>query len=891
MPSQVPETTVVQRRPDGTFPKGTSGNKSGRPKSVQVPDQALVPANMDGWFSHQTGIGVPDFDKRLSHQQFPTRLTYQQAVMVWSTDDLGRRAIQDPIEDAFRQGYTVDVRDDGNFEDLKVDTLDRMTELRVDERVQRALCMERALGGSAILIGARDHRPLSAPLDPSKSHGIDWLTILEPIELQPYSYYTDINSPKYGEPETYLLTAFTTAGVFHRTPVGERVAPPESIIHETRLIVLGGIRVSKFQFFNSIAGALWGESMLTSFYEQLRDLNVAYHAAAILMTDVGQPAISIEGLMQIVAKDPRALHDRILALQNGRSTARVIILDAKEKLERETGSHLEGVPELLNALAIRFAAAIPMPLSRLMGQAPKALGNESDSETRFYYDDVRATQRNKVSPIIRPVARMVMQGLRKRKLPKRWGVKFNDLRQLDDAEMAEARLTQARTDSMVVKSGIATPNEIRRSRYVNGYSFDTKVDNHKPAPGFVAPPPHGTPGSPTNPGPAGKVPGGPGLTQHAVKSYTRKNPQGSGTEPAPKQGGDVAPGHKDARTEQEYVAGRTEVVRQALGNSHGADALVKAAESQARQEWADHASGECDPAECLLPHAGQEYRTTFAGLPVVIESPKGSTRNWAAQDGSRGSTVMNYDYGYVDGTMGSDMDAVDVYLGYDEEAPWVYVVHQMRCPDFLKFDEDKVMLGFPSADAATEAYLSQYDDERFFGGMTQMTIGAFRKKVFAQSGKLTNDNQDMIRLEEGLFVVRSSDGSKVLGRYKTKRAARKRLAQAEYFKHRDNGVESNREFVAPDMDAQIRPGEGYYHVWSRDGSRMLASYKTRSEAVTFLQQIGVEDPEPEHPAEGPTTAEDVAAVTENASAGTRVPKQRVEPWGGPEPTDAVDVNM
>src|SRR3990167_3927968 len=50
---------------------------------------------------------------------------------------------------------------------------------------------------------------------------------------------------------------------------------------------------------------------------------------------------------------------------------------------------------------------------------------------------------------------------------------------------------------------------------------------------------------------------------------------------------------------------------------------------------------------------------TFAGLKVLVESPKGSTRRWAG-----GETTMKFDYGYLaDGYLGSDNEEVDVYLG------------------------------------------------------------------------------------------------------------------------------------------------------------------------------------------------------------------------------------
>lgn len=96
---------------------------------------------------------------------------------------------------------------------------------------------------------------------------------------------------------------------------------------------------------------------------------------------------------------------------------------------------------------------------------------------------------------------------------------------------------------------------------------------------------------------------------------------------------------------------------------------------------------------------------------------------------------MKYDYGYVLGTRGADGDSVDVYLGPSEGAAWVYVVHQnSKSSDFTEYDEDKVMLGFDSANHARDAYLRQYDDERFFRGMSQMTIDDFRRKLVESAG-------------------------------------------------------------------------------------------------------------------------------------------------------------
>ncbi len=116
----------------------------------------------------------------------------------------------------------------------------------------------------------------------------------------------------------------------------------------------------------------------------------------------------------------------------------------------------------------------------------------------------------------------------------------------------------------------------------------------------------------------------------------------------------------------------------------------------------------------------------FAGLPIVVENAKGTRREWPAPDGTVASTKMRYDYGYITGAKGADGDSVDVYLGPSEDAKFVYIVKQQAAPDFTTYDEDKVMLGFDSENHAKDAYLAQYDDERFFGSMEMVTLDAFK---------------------------------------------------------------------------------------------------------------------------------------------------------------------
>lgn len=670
----------------------------------------------DGWYSALTGLGTSQYDKRLSHNHSWTALTYEQIATLWETDDIAAKAIEAPAAECFREGYELTIADEGKYDSLKEDVEEKLLDLDADATIERAYQYRRAYGGSAILIGANDGGALYEPLNPSKVTSIDYLNVFEPLELQPAAFYSNPLHPKYGQPEFFQLNNLRTIGPILPVPgLTDPLAPEQVLyIHESRLIVFQGIRTSRYFFSLSRhpVNDYWGASIMPRFFETLRDFGVGFAGAGLLATDMAQPVIALKGLHDMVAKNQKALRERMQALNLGRSTARAILIDAdKEKFERQTTA-LAGIPELLDRLSQRLAASVDIPLSILVGYSPASLGQPDNAELIQWYNRVRAIQRRELSPVLRRLISLIMRTMRQRGLPKKWDVDWCELEHLTILQQAEARLTQARTDSLNVKSGMLYPDEPRRSRFKGKYSFDTQIDESKKAPGFMAPLPAGVlPGAMPAIGVInsleGKMVGGgaggatpANANAHNVTGYTRRNPTAPALGPNPSVGGDKAPGDRgDAIATFED--------------------LVQAAQ------------------------AGQVTRT-FAGLPIVIENPKGSTRNWVDSDGTTGSTKMKYDYGYVEGTCGPDGDGVDVYLGPNPDAHWVYVIHQMsKSSDFQKFDEDKAMLGFDSANHARDAYLGQYDDERFFGGMSQMTVDDFKRQLItAVAGRIQHAQLD-----------------------------------------------------------------------------------------------------------------------------------------------------
>ena len=122
------------------------------------------------------------------------------------------------------------------------------------------------------------------------------------------------------------------------------------------------------------------------------------------------------------------------------------------------------------------------------------------------------------------------------------------------------------------------------------------------------------------------------------------------------------------------------------------------------------------------------------GYNVSIENAKGSVRRGTGADGKSWETTMQNDYGYIRGTEGVDGDHIDVFLSDTPEEGDVFVVDQVN--EDGSFDEHKVMYGFPSEEAARDAYLSNYEQGwTGLGAITHVSKEEFKKWIGSSKRK------------------------------------------------------------------------------------------------------------------------------------------------------------
>ena len=143
---------------------------------------------------------------------------------------------------------------------------------------------------------------------------------------------------------------------------------------------------------------------------------------------------------------------------------------------------------------------------------------------------------------------------------------------------------------------------------------------------------------------------------------------------------------------------------------------------------------------------------SFGGYDYTVETPKGVTRSGKDEQGKPWSVTMHDTYGYILGKIGVDGDHIDMFINdaadLDSFDGNVYVVDQVN-PETGEFDEHKVMYGYPSEEAATEAYLANYSKGwKGLGKVTSVPKATFDKWL-ESSDRKTKPFADYAMIKKG----------------------------------------------------------------------------------------------------------------------------------------------
>lgn len=455
--------------------KGTSGNPKGRPTEAAAEalrnDTALREMHSmwieqayrnDGWYSLLTGLGTTSRDKRLCTRFYADVITYEEGRELWRGDDLGARIVEAIVDEALREQIKFCVPYDAEGNDKEYG--DKLTKkvyafwksIGLVAALHEAWCYERALGGSAILLGVDDGaQKLTDPM--GKARAFNWLTVLEPQEVSPIQWYTDPLAPKFGQVECYRLTPISVG------------APKEGMrltsmvdVHESRLIIFGGIKVSRLPMPGTFNG--WGDSVFTRVYRILRDFNTGVAGSAILMNEFGAPVFKMKGLADILKRNAKEdFLARMQALTMAMSTARCALIDMDEEYTRQA-TPVTGLPELLDFHSKRVAAAAKTPMPILWGESPGGIqvsGPGGSDQLQLWHAGIANDQTKKLEPPIRRITDLGLETMGG--APDEYTIEFEPLHQETKKEKADTEKIVVETVCALFDRGLLSDTEIRRN--------------------------------------------------------------------------------------------------------------------------------------------------------------------------------------------------------------------------------------------------------------------------------------------------------------------------------------------------------------------------------------------------------------------------------------------
>ena len=220
-------------------------------------------------------------------------------------------------------------------------------------------------------------------------------------------------------------------------------------------------------------------------------------------------------------------------------------------------------------------------------------------------------------------------------------------------------------------------------------------------------------------------------------------------------------GSREASAETETGAlhnstgeGRQEISSLASGEG-SADRTPHLPQEASFGERLKNAIAETEPNPSEAQKKAGNYKKghlSFGGYDFTVETPKGTTRSGKDEQGKPWSVTMHDTYGYILGKIGVDGDHIDMFINdaadLDSFDGNVYVVDQVN-PETGEFDEHKVMFGYPSEEAATEAYLANYSkDWKGLGKVTAVPKATFDKWL-ESSDRKTKPFADYAMIKKG----------------------------------------------------------------------------------------------------------------------------------------------
>lgn len=398
----------------------------------------------DSMKSLVAGLGDPTRDKRASVHYANTCLSDADLINAYRTSWLARKIVDIPAKDSVRNGRLWQAEQD-QIELIEAEE----NRLGLWQKLEDVQEKARLFGGAAIYIGTGDEDP-SLPLNVEKikAGGLQYLTVLSRREINAGDIERDALSPFYGKPRYYEVS-------------GSAI---QARIHPSRLcIFIGDPFPDSFGAVGPNHG--WGDSILQSLYETLKNADATSANIASLVFEANVDVFGVPDLMNSLS-DPDYAHrlvERFHLAAAAKGINRSLIRDTAETYDRKQVSFAT-LPEVMASFLQQVAGASDIPVTRLLGQSPAGMNATGVSDMKNYHDKIAALQKLTIAPAIYALDECLIRSSLGTRPPEVYYT-WTPLEQINELEKAQVNKLNAETTAIYVGSGIFTSTEMRQAAF------------------------------------------------------------------------------------------------------------------------------------------------------------------------------------------------------------------------------------------------------------------------------------------------------------------------------------------------------------------------------------------------------------------------------------------
>lgn len=413
--------------------------------------------HLDGWANFLSGLGSRKDKSQGAHMKFYRRLPDVELDQIYYGDGVAAAAIDGYPEDMTKAGFEVN-GDDGKL-------YEAFRSLNGPSKFKEALTWTDLYGGALIVMDIEGAGSFNTPYNYELGKPIRSLRVYPRtrVELGIMAQVVDPESPYFEDYEFFKI----------RKVNGEYFT-----VHASRCLVFkSAIRVDPTAAGWTEYERYWGLSTMFRTYEATSSFGALFQGLTHLSQELAIGKYKLSNLEQLVSEgDYKAINRRMGAIDAQKSIVNGVFLGEGEDYTREQLS-LSGVDGLVDRFMIFVATVWRYPVSRLFGRSAAGMNATGEGDQSNYYDRVLAQQTSRLLPVATKLMTVLNYNLKVLPVKDKIGITFSTLYPTDPQKDAAARNTIAQADAIYMDRGVLTREEVRKNRFVGGYSTETAVED------------------------------------------------------------------------------------------------------------------------------------------------------------------------------------------------------------------------------------------------------------------------------------------------------------------------------------------------------------------------------------------------------------------------------